>query len=552
MKLQPTRICVAVLTVLFPAIPLTAAATAYPRIDLSTPDGEARVLIPGDTVTHADVGAAVNISGANNALLGNGVSIQSGIAGTSVNTQGVTVGADGTLDLSASSINALGRDKAIALVVRDAGSKAVLNGTTIKTDGRASLGVSAINGGRVEITGGSVFTQGDSSHGLNAAGTDATITAHKAKITVLGDSASAVYAEDGARIILDQAKLEAAGTTPNRGNKGISVNRGSVTATNTEIVSVRGMGIHAAGGSISFSNGTIDAYRDGVYLSRAGGATFTPANAEMRDAVVHSETGCGIDVNADGVHATLERVQIGSKGSYVAGIRLPSDNVVTAKDVSIKMTGASGVGVDNRAGAFTMDGGTITTRGVSGHGLYVSELYSGSGGRATSTARGVTIETFGDASIGVVSRRPGASVVLEGGSVTTRGHTAYGMLAAGARLEATGTTVRTYGDYSAGLMMGNAGAAVTLDRVDMRTSGAGANGVLAYANTPGVDNTISIRNSHIETEAGNGIAVEGSGLTANLVDTNTARDDASEVPACFYARVCPAPAASAARRTAAG
>lgn len=518
MKLQPTPISIAILMVLFPVIPLATAATAYPGIDLSTPDGETRVLMPGDTVTHADAGTAVNIRGANNALSGDGVSIQSGIAGTSVSTQGITVSAGGTLALSDSNITALGSLDASALVVRDAGSTATLNDTRIKTEGRYSHGVHAIDGGRIEMTGGAVSTQGDEAHGLNAAGTDAMITAHKTQITVLGEGASAVHAADGASVVLDRARLDAAATT-NRGGKGISVDRGTVTATNTDIVSVRGTGIHASGGSVSFSNGTIDAYLDGVYLTRAGGAVFTPSEADLRDVVVHSETGSGIDASADGVHARLERVQISSNGSSVAGIRVPSESVVAAKDVSIKMTGENGVGVDNRAGTVTLDGGSITTRGAHGHGIYVSELYSGSGSSATTTARDVAIETFGNAAIGVVSRLSGSSVVLEGGSVTTHGDTAYGLLANGARLEATGTIVRTVGDYSHGLMMGNQGAQASLDGVDIRTGGTGANGILAYSNTSGVDNTISIRNSHIEAANGNGISVEGSGLTANLADT---------------------------------
>ncbi|WP_416048450.1 hypothetical protein [Cupriavidus basilensis] len=518
MKLQPTRISVAILTVLFPGIQLATAATAYPNIDLSTPDGETRVLVPGDTVTHADAGTAVNISGANNALSGNGVSIQSGIAGTSVSTQGVTVSAGGTLALSDSNITAQGSLNASALAVRDAGSTAALDDTRIKTEGRYSHGVQAIDGGRVEMTGGSVSTQGDEAHGLNAAGTGATITARKTQITVLGEGASAVHAADGASVVLDQAKLNATATT-NRGGKGISVDRGTVTATNTDIVSVRGTGIHASGGSVSFSNGTIDAYLDGVYLTRAGGAEFTPSEAVLRDVAVHAETGSGIDANADGVHASLERVQISSNGSNVAGIRVPSESVVVAKDVSIKMTGEKGVGVENRAGTVTMDGGSITTRGTSGHGIYVSELYSGSGSSATTTARGVAVETFGNAAIGVVSRLSGSNVQLEGGSITTHGHTAYGMLANGARLDATGTIVRTAGDGSHGLMMGNQGAQASLDGVDIRTGGTGANGILAYSYTPGVDNAISIRNSHIETANGNGISVEGSGLVANLADT---------------------------------
>lgn len=238
----------------------------------------------------------------------------------------------------------------------------------------------------------------------------------------------------------------------------------------------------------------------------------------MTDVKIHSEAGYGLNAQSES-RATLERVQIDSNGSQVSGIWLPSKAVVSVKDSTIEMTGANGVGVDNRAGTFTMDGGSITTHGTSGHGLYSSEAWTGSGGRATSTARNVAIETFGDRAVGVFSRTAVSNIELEGGSLATHGNTAYGMLVNGGRLQATGTTVRTTGDFATGLMVGNSGAAVTLDGVDMRTSGTGAAGMVVYSNTAGVDNEATIRNSHIETEDGNGIAVKGSGFIANLVDS---------------------------------
>ncbi|OLF55319.1 autotransporter outer membrane beta-barrel domain-containing protein [Pseudomonas chlororaphis] len=491
---------------------------------MSTAEGENRKLLPGDTVTHTGPGAAITISGNNNALSGQGVAVQSGVPGTGSNIQGIKVQAGGSLDLSDGSINTLGEHTAQALVVNGAGSQAVLNDMTLKTEGAGSYAVHASGGGRVEITGGSVDTQGNSAYGLFATGNGTTISASNVLITTLGRESSGVRVEDGAHIVLDRAKLNTQDTSTQWGSKGLSVQRASATATNSNIVSAGGMGIYLSGGSVSFTNGSVDAYRDGVYLatpSYSNGATPPTSSIELRDAVVRSRMGFGLNINSHDARATLERVTIGTNGDYGSGIWLPSSNSqVTARDSRIETEGRSSLGVDNRAGTFTMDGGSITTHGASAHGLYASfQSYDGKSSGAANTVRNVAIETFGNNAAGVVSRTSGASTVLEGGSVTTHGENAYAMLANAASLKVTGTRVRTHGDFAPGLRMGNRGAAASLDGVDLQTSGKEAVGIMAYSSESGLDNTLAIRNSLIATEDGHAIEVAGSGFIAELNDS---------------------------------
>lgn len=518
MTLMPTRLSLAVLTALVPSLPLTAAAHSHPGINLSTPQGESMVLNPGDTVVTQEA-TAITISGPENSLSGDGVVIQSGIAGGKAAPASVAVDSAGTLTLSNSAIQALGARDATGVKVRHAGSQAMLNGNTITIEGLDSYALHVTDGGRADVTGGSIHTQGSYGHGLIAQGNGATIFGQGVEITVLGVDAAAVSAQDGGHVVLEQARLNANSTEGQAGNTGIGINRGSVTATHTEITTLKGVGVDAYGATLSLAHSSINAYSFGILLSSASGPTLMPSQAILTDVKIRSETGNGIIAQGDGVQVSLARVRIASNGTYVSGLWLPSRGVATVKDSTIEMSGANGVGIDTRDGTVTMDGGRITTHGRSGHGLYASEKYAGSGGQANITARGVAVETFGDSAIGVVSRTAVANVALEGGSVVTHGKTAYGMLANGARLTAAGTTIRTQGDASTGLMMGDAGAAVTLDGVDMRTSGQGADGMNAYAKKSGVDNAITILNSHIETEDGSGIAVSGSGLKANLIGT---------------------------------
>ncbi|WDD91466.1 autotransporter outer membrane beta-barrel domain-containing protein [Burkholderia sp. FERM BP-3421] len=518
MTLRPTRLSLAVLTALLPSLPTTAAAHAHPGINLSTPQGESMVLNPGDTVITQDA-TAITISGSENSLSGDGVVIQSGIAGGQAAPASIAVDSAGTLTLSNSAIQALGARDATGVAVRHTGSQAILSGNTITTDGLHSYAVHVRDGARADITGGSIHTQGSDSHGLIAQGNGATIFGRDVKITALGVNAAAVSAQDGGHVVLDQARLNANSTEEQRGNTGIGIYRGSVTATNTAISSLRGMGVDAYGGTLSLAQSSINAYSFGILLSSASGPTLMPSQAILTDVIIRSETGNGIIAQGSGVQVSLKRVQITSNGTYVSGFWLPSRGAATLKDSTIEMTGPNGVGIDTRDGTVIMDGGKITTYGRSGHGLYASELYSGSGGRANISARGVAIETFGDSAIGVVSRTAVSNVALDGGSVVTHGNTAYGMLANGARLTATGTKVRTHGDFSTALMMGNPGVSVALDGVALRTFGQGADGVNAYARKSGVDNEITLLDSHIETEDGSGIAVSGSGLKADLIGT---------------------------------
>lgn len=516
---QTTQLSAAMLTALLSSAPSDALASFYPGIDLSSPEGEALVLDAGDEVINGQVGSAVQISGANNSLSADGIRIESGIAETGAGSKGIHVSAGGTLDLSNSTINALGAYDARGILIQGTGSTAVLDQNRITTEGFQSHAIMVETGGHAEVNAGTLTTTGGGAYGLSAAGEGATITGNNLDISVHNSGSAAVHSRDGASVVLDRATLHATGSNTQSSNNGIETFRGSVTATNSEITTLWGIGAKLSGGSLSLSQSIISAYDTGILLNSASGTQPTPARAIVTDVKVHSEKGHGLKIGGDGAQADLERVQISSNSLYASGIFLSSKGVVTVKDSTIEMNNDGAVGIDNRAGILSMEGGSITTRGANAHGLYASQLYSGSGGSATIRASGVVIETFGHSAIGVVSRTAVSDVELMGGSVTTHGERSYALLANGGRLQVSGTQVRTRGDFATGLMFGNNGTRGALDRVDMRTSGASADGIVVYSATAGVDHQLTLANSHIETEDGAGIAVKGSGLTADLVDT---------------------------------
>lgn len=456
--MKPACLCIVIVSAPLCLLgPMAAAATSYPGLDLSTPEGEHLRLGPGDSIS-AQTGTAIRIQGANNRLSGDGVQVYSGVAtGTRTTAIGITAG--GTLELSNSNIETQGTYDAGGVMVEHTGSAAILRNTGISTTGSSSHALVVQNGASANITGGVIRTDGLYANGLFVDGRGSTITA-------------------------------------------------------TEVeVNAKGYGVVAErGGTLRLSQGSVHSYKDSLFLGSA--YPLTAAQVFLTKVALHSETGYGVNVQVDGSYVSLERVQISSDRP---GIWLPTKSEVYLKDSTIETTGSRSVGVDNRRGKVIMEGGGVTTRGDRSHGLYASEGFSGSGGKATIIAKNVWVETFGSGSIGVVSRTGVSDVSLEGATVITHGHTAYGMLANGARLTAVNTIVRTEGDYASGLMMGNSGVQVALDKVDIRTAGKGADGLNIYAKSNEVDHTLMLSNSHIETADGNGITVEGAGVTASLV-----------------------------------
>jgi outer membrane autotransporter protein len=121
-------------------------------------------------------------------------------------------------------------------------------------------------------------------------------------------------------------------------------------------------------------------------------------------------------------------------------------------------------------------GGAITTSGGSAFGL----VTIGPGSHASAT--GMTIETTGGRSApggfpshGVFAA-DGGSIGLAGGSVTTRGESAFGLYATDlTRLEANDTLVRTYGDAASGANV--SGGRMLLNNVTIETAGLASQGI---------------------------------------------------------------------------
>jgi outer membrane autotransporter protein len=515
MRIPLNPIMLGVLAATLPAFSGPALAADFAQVLVNDPAGGTQVTLnPGDTVTHAGTGGAIDVSVAGNAVRGDGIAVNAGSASARI-TIGVRASAGGSAALTGSTIKTLGDGQgAHGLAAIGAGSLITAAHTDISTQGAYSHGVYAQNGGRIELDGGSVTTSGSGSSGLRAEGANAVITAKDVTVATSLYNAGGAYVDSGGRIAIEGGTITVTGNLA----PGVNVNdqNSLVTLRGTVVNAANGAGARVEGGRFEMDGGSITSSGAAIMLSSGSG----PASvADIRNATLVStgDVSYGLNINATNTSAVVDNVSISALGYLGTGVWLPSTGTAfTANRFDIT---SAHLGIDNRAGVVTLTDGTVKTLGNNAHGLYVSREY---GSSATIQATRVDIDTQGDGAVGVLARVGGAAITLEDVNVTTRGATAYGLFASGtgASLSARNTVVNTSGANASGLSMSNR-AAVTLDSTRFTLQGAGANGIWSYLTAAGLSNSVVLRNgSQISTQDGVGLLASGGGHTFLVSDSN--------------------------------
>ncbi|MGE8349820.1 MAG: autotransporter outer membrane beta-barrel domain-containing protein [Pseudomonas protegens] len=495
--------------------PLSAAAADYDTIDLSSPEGQSLTL-DGANVEHSGSGPAIGVNGAQNQLQGSDYDIKATAGSSSSSVVGVQVKAGGQASLSEVKITTGGSDFATGAVVSGAGSSLALNNAQITTSGHQSRGVTVTAGGQALLSGGSISTAGNQAEALSASGKGSSIKATDMALSNSSTgSAVTVRASDGASVELERVSVDSQSFI---GAMSVEDVGSSISANGVDVTSSNGRGIGVTSAALTFRNGTINAKGDGITLSslyQVPGGT-----AVVSDSQITSQNGNGINVNADQATADLDNVQITTLGDYGAAIWMPGSNTrVDTKDTRLETKGAAAVGVDNRAGVFTMDGGAVITQGNSSHGLYASADTPNSPG-AVFNVRGALIETSGRGAVGALARIAGAKITLNDSRIVTHGDLGHGLFASGrgASVQSIDSDVLTSGGEAHGLAISN-NANSLLQGSTLSTSGAKANGIVSYATSAGVVNEVQVTASHIQTQDGAGILVNGGGLNTRFTDS---------------------------------
>jgi fibronectin-binding autotransporter adhesin len=246
----------------------------------------------------------------------------------------------------------------------------------------------------------------------------------------------------------------------------------------------------------------------------------------------------------------------GSSALYAFSADLSSNATINASGVAVS---SGGYGVQaNVNGIVNLTGGTVTTNGADGYGLFAI------GTGATVNADGTVVQTWGDSANGafllagqtmtlqnvtIVTNGANASgaavdsggvigsgggsgaLTITGGSITANGSSSYGLLGTsgtsltatdvavavtnsssigasaqfGAQVLVKGGTIRNTGDSGAGLfsvgLLGGTGASLTADGVTVTTSGANSHGAVVRGGS-----SLTIENGSSITTAGAGSA----------------------------------------------
>ncbi|MEN4918953.1 autotransporter outer membrane beta-barrel domain-containing protein [Achromobacter spanius] len=510
-----TPIMIGVLAAALPAtLPIVSLAAELGQVDVSDPLGASQIALEaGSTVTYTGTGSAINVSTSGNRLTGDGIRITAAGVGTS-RAIGVMASQGGAVELTNSSVSSIGTQQSgHALYATGAGSAISGANLQLSSVGTYAYGAYAQAGGQIFLQGGAVSTTGNVSHGLYADGAGSLITAQSLDIRPTGINSAAVNANNGARAELTNVvAANASGTALSADGVGSTLD-----LKNTTVSAAAGSGIYVRSAALSMQGGSVTSSGDAVMLALTYGASG--GTAAIRDATLNAGNGYGVNINGQGSSATLENVSISALGSRGTGVWLPSiDTTLVARNVDID---SWMVGIDNRAGRVTLQGGSVETFGDNAHGLYVSREY---GTAASIDATGTRVKTSGAGAVGALARVSGASVRLTNASVTTEGATAYGLFASGtdSELTATGTAVTTSGAGASGLAMSNR-TAVTLDSTQLAVRGAGAHGIWSYGTAADVTNNLLLKNgSRIDTTDGVGLLASGGDHNFALRDTTVA------------------------------
>lgn len=492
-----------------------ADAAEYDQIDLSSTSGKSLTL-EGDHVTHIGQGPGIRVSGSNNILNGSALNIKA-IADTDNGAvSGVQVLAGGAAQLKQSTILASG-NLADGSSSSGRGSLLRLQDTDIIATGDRGRGVVVEKGAVAELAGGTLSSSGNSGDVLSANGAGSVIRSNGSILTSSGKIAYAVRAQKGAIVELTGVSAVTFGQFAP-----VFAIIGADTIIESDGVSAlaqNAQGADIEGGRFVFSNGSLKAKGDAI-LIRPGSQNGGEVSVDHSH--IASQTGNAIVLDARQAKAQLDDVQVTTEGNRGAALWLPgTDTLAVIKDSDLQTWGAQAAGVDNRAGAVQMAGGSVITHGKSAHGLYASTDVIGDPSEKPSASfdvQNVLIETYGAGSVGALARYAGARMAITDSQVLTHGEMGHGLFASGkgAELEVTNSTVTTQGASAYGVHISNNGF-VSLEGSHVKTFADRAYALVSQAAESQVSNHIQLVDSDVQSYKSSALRVSGGSLGLSMI-----------------------------------
>jgi len=269
----------------------------------------------------------------------------------------------------------------------------------------------------------------------------------------------------------------------------------STLVENSSITSYNGAGISAMSGQLIANNFDI----------RAG---FNPVN----DATTTSRGAYGINANSNS-NVILNNGRIETFGDYGNGIFAANDSSDTRQvklqvdNVDIITHGSNATGIENIHVRSVINGGSIHTYGLGGHGVGSSNGGVASWAPSHVTLTGTKITTEGESAYGLVATTK-STIDGRGLTISTSGESAIGARSHGTGMVtlSQGTAIKTAGDYAHGAAV-TFGSQMDISDTSIETTGQNAAGIyLVGYNTP--ENVTPV------TKHVNRVNVAGSTITA--------------------------------------
>ncbi|WP_128325529.1 autotransporter outer membrane beta-barrel domain-containing protein [Pseudomonas alkylphenolica] len=374
------------------------------------------------------------------------------------------------------------------------------NSTNAATSTTTTAVLHALDGSTITGKGLAVTTSGNYVGGVRAEASTISLSNSRVNVTgagVVTNPAAAARAMAGGSLVIDKSVLAAQGMY----GHGISVegagSQAQVSNSEISVLGARSIGLNVVGGAqaqVSKSQIAVDAlnatgpWAPGVLVEGAGSTLV------LDDSQVRTSQKSSYGINAgDGAHIAIRNGSVSTQGNYSAGISA-GNATVTADNVNVYTSGndnAMGV-VANLNATVILNGGTVTT--------------SGNGSPVQSNL------TFPHA---LASRNEGALLIANGTHLLTTGQQAYGVAVDdGGSMQLNGVSVKTEGDRSIGLYAGIGGpkpGSVVLDAnsVTVETLGANAAGARVSRNFKDAQTAVlNLKDSSIRTHGDNSAGLQ--------------------------------------------
>ncbi|MDD2046636.1 autotransporter outer membrane beta-barrel domain-containing protein [Pseudomonas putida] len=478
--------------------------------NIANPAAAARAMAGGSLVLDNSVLATQGIFGHGVSVEGAGSQAQvsnSDISVLGARSIGLNVVAGAEVQVSKSKIavdalNATG-PWSPGVLVDGAGSRLVLTDSQVRTSPQTSYGINAVNGADVQISNGTVSTEGNYSTGISAA--NATVTADNVNVYTAGnDNAMGVVANQNATVILNGGTVTTSGNgSPVQSNLTFphalaSRNEGALLIANGTHLLTKGQQAYGAavddGGSMQLNGVSVKTEGDrsiGLYAGIGGpkpGSVVLEANSVTVETLGANASGARVSRNfKDGLSATLE-----------------------LKDSSIRTHGDNSTALQaERGGQLQANNSVASTSGIGAHGVLVSSAPS------SATLKQASVITQGADAHGMLVK-DGGQLSAEQSTVSAAGSNASALYLQGSSAGAS------QADLSSTVLHNQNGATVAVDGtadIDFKDVIAGGSGqwlhVDANASQAGLA-TLNLASSQV-----NGSATTAAGSTSNLSMSDT-------------------------------